>query len=252
VSRPTRATRGINDESSSPTPRRPCARASPSLATHAPLRDPADHRRRSRRHDRRSTPRFGRTVTVRGALLVGHGSRVEDGSILVDTGWGAGARTCAGPTALERGVMSRRAVIGPSRGLRPGTQIGPEAHAQLRRAQETVLGRQQGQPPRVLGDAINRAKVNVVAGHDHLQLTNGYENRQTSSRTAPSSLRTAISCGPCASARRAVVRRGHDVTRDVPAGALAIARAEQQAKPATRRRRRALRYAARPREALGQ
>jgi bifunctional UDP-N-acetylglucosamine pyrophosphorylase/glucosamine-1-phosphate N-acetyltransferase len=174
---------------------------------------------------------IGRNVALRGRTRVGHGARVEDGSILVDTDVGAHAHVLPYTLANEA-VIGAGAVIGPFARLRPGAQIGPEAHVgNFVELKKTVLGRgSKANHLTYLGDAVIGEKVNIGAGTITCNY-NGYEKRQTIIEDGAFIGSDSQLVAPVRVGRRAVVAAGTTVTRDVPEGALAIARAEQKARP---------------------
>jgi bifunctional UDP-N-acetylglucosamine pyrophosphorylase/glucosamine-1-phosphate N-acetyltransferase len=174
---------------------------------------------------------IGRNVTLRGRTRVGHGARVEEGSILVDTEVGAGAHVLP-YTLSNEAVIGAGAVIGPFARLRAGTQVGPEAHVgNFVELKKTVLGRgSKANHLAYLGDAIIGEKVNVGAGTITCNY-NGYEKRQTIIEDGAFIGSDSQLVAPVRVGRRAVVAAGTTVTRDVPEGALAIARPAQHVKP---------------------
>ena len=171
---------------------------------------------------------IGRNVTLRGRTRIGHGARVEDGSILVDTDVGAGAHVLP-YTVSNDAVIGPGAIIGPFARLRPGAQIGPEAHVgNFVELKKTVLGKgSKANHLSYLGDAIIGEKVNIGAGTITCNY-NGYEKRQTIIEDGAFIGSDSQLVAPVRVGRRAVVAAGTTVTRDVPAGALAIARTEQR------------------------
>jgi bifunctional UDP-N-acetylglucosamine pyrophosphorylase/glucosamine-1-phosphate N-acetyltransferase len=173
---------------------------------------------------------IGRNVALRGRTRVGHGARIEDGSILVDTEVGAHAHVKP-YTLAEDAVIGPGAIIGPFARLRPGAQIGPEAHVgNFVELKKTVLGRgSKANHLSYLGDAVIGEKVNIGAGTITCNY-NGYEKRETIIDDGAFIGSDSQLVAPVRVGRRAVVAAGTTVTRDVPEGALAIARPEQKAK----------------------
>jgi bifunctional UDP-N-acetylglucosamine pyrophosphorylase/glucosamine-1-phosphate N-acetyltransferase len=171
---------------------------------------------------------IGRNVTLRGRTRIGHGARVEDGSILADTDVGAGAHVLP-YTVANDAVIGAGAIIGPFARLRPGAQIGAEAHVgNFVELKKTVLGKgSKANHLSYLGDAIIGEKVNIGAGTITCNY-NGYEKRQTIIEDGAFIGSDSQLVAPVRVGRRAVIAAGTTVTRDVPAGALAIARAEQR------------------------
>jgi bifunctional UDP-N-acetylglucosamine pyrophosphorylase/glucosamine-1-phosphate N-acetyltransferase len=167
---------------------------------------------------------IGRNVTLRGRTRIGHGARIEDGTILVDTEVGAGAHVLP-YTISNDAVIGAGAIIGPFARLRPGAQIGPEAHVgNFVELKKTVLGRgSKANHLSYLGDAIIGEKVNIGAGTITCNY-NGYEKRQTIIDDGAFIGSDSQLVAPVRVGRNAVIAAGATITADVPAGALAIGR----------------------------
>ncbi|HEX4404683.1 MAG TPA: bifunctional UDP-N-acetylglucosamine diphosphorylase/glucosamine-1-phosphate N-acetyltransferase GlmU [Polyangia bacterium] len=171
---------------------------------------------------------IGRNVTLRGRTRVGHGARVEDGSILVDTDVGAGAHVLP-YTISNDAVIGAGAIIGPFARLRPGAQIGAEAHVgNFVELKKTVLGKgSKANHLAYLGDAVIGERVNIGAGTITCNY-NGYEKRQTIIEDGAFIGSDTQLVAPVRVGKGAVIAAGTTVVRDVPAGALAISRADQR------------------------
>jgi bifunctional UDP-N-acetylglucosamine pyrophosphorylase/glucosamine-1-phosphate N-acetyltransferase len=167
---------------------------------------------------------IGRNVTLRGRTRVGHAARVEDGSILVDTDVGAGAHVLP-YTLCEEAVIGAGAIVGPFARLRPGADVGPEAHVgNFVELKKTVLGRgSKANHLSYLGDAVIGERVNIGAGTITCNY-NGYEKRQTIIDDGAFIGSDSQLVAPVRIGRRAVVAAGATITEDVPDGALAIGR----------------------------
>jgi bifunctional UDP-N-acetylglucosamine pyrophosphorylase/glucosamine-1-phosphate N-acetyltransferase len=170
---------------------------------------------------------IGRNVTLRGRTRLGHGARLDDGVILVDTDVGAGAHVKPYSVATSA-VIGAGAIIGPFAHLRPGAQIGVDAHVgNFVELKKTVLGRgSKANHLSYLGDAVIGEKVNIGAGTITCNY-NGYEKQQTIIEDGAFIGSDSQLVAPVRVGRRAVIAAGTTVTRDVPAGALAIARPQQ-------------------------
>jgi bifunctional UDP-N-acetylglucosamine pyrophosphorylase/glucosamine-1-phosphate N-acetyltransferase len=174
---------------------------------------------------------LGRNVSLRGRTRVGHGARIDDGVILTDTVVGAGARIKPYTVATEA-VIGAGGVIGPFAHLRAGADIGADAHVgNFVELKKTVLGRgSKANHLSYLGDALIGAKVNVGAGTITCNY-NGYEKAQTVIEDGAFIGSDSQLVAPVRVGRGAVVAAGTTVTRDVPAGALALTRPPQVDKP---------------------
>jgi bifunctional UDP-N-acetylglucosamine pyrophosphorylase / glucosamine-1-phosphate N-acetyltransferase len=173
---------------------------------------------------------LGRGVALRGRTHVAQGARIEDGSILVDTQVGAGAHILP-YTLSNEAVIGAGAVVGPFARLRPGADIGPEAHVgNFVELKKTKLGRgSKANHLSYLGDAIIGERVNIGAGTITCNY-NGYEKHETIIEDGAFIGSDSQLVAPVRVGKRAVVAAGTTVTRDVPAGALAIGRSPQLAK----------------------
>jgi bifunctional UDP-N-acetylglucosamine pyrophosphorylase/glucosamine-1-phosphate N-acetyltransferase len=170
---------------------------------------------------------LGRGVALRGRTRVGHGARIDDGAILVDTDVGAGAHVLA-YTLSQDAVIGANAIVGPFARLRPGTSVGPEAHVgNFVELKKTVLGRgSKANHLSYLGDAVIGEKVNIGAGTITCNY-NGYEKKQTVIDDGAFIGSDTQLVAPVRVGKRAVVAAGATITEDVPEGALAISRVAQ-------------------------
>ncbi len=174
---------------------------------------------------------IGRNVALRGRTRIGHGARVDDGSILVDTEVGAHAHVQA-YTLSNEAVIGAGAIVGPFARLRPGTEVGAEAHVgNFVELKKTVLGKgSKANHLSYLGDAIIGEKVNIGAGTITCNY-NGYEKTRTVIEDGAFIGSDSQLVAPVRVGRRAVVAAGATITEDVPDGALAIGRIPTSHKP---------------------
>lgn len=174
---------------------------------------------------------IGRNVALRGRTRVGHGARIGDGVILTDVEVGAGAEIKP-YTVGTQSAIGAGAIVGPFAHLRPGTQIGPEAHVgNFVELKKTVLGRgSKANHLSYLGDAQIGEKVNVGAGTITCNY-NGYEKFPTIIEDQAFIGSDTQLIAPVKIGRRAVIAAGTTVTGDVSAGALALSRVQQIEKP---------------------
>jgi bifunctional UDP-N-acetylglucosamine pyrophosphorylase/glucosamine-1-phosphate N-acetyltransferase len=174
---------------------------------------------------------IGRNVTLRGRTKIGHGARIEEGSILVDTEVGAGAHVLP-YTVSNDASIGPGAIVGPFARLRPGAQVGPEAHVgNFVELKKTILGKgSKANHLSYLGDAVVGEKVNIGAGTITCNY-NGYEKRQTIIDDGAFIGSDSQLVAPVRVGKNAVVAAGATITENVPDGALAIGRVPTSYKP---------------------
>jgi bifunctional UDP-N-acetylglucosamine pyrophosphorylase/glucosamine-1-phosphate N-acetyltransferase len=174
---------------------------------------------------------LGRNVALRGRTKIGHDARIGDGVILTDVEVGAGVEIKPYTVATDA-VIGAGAIIGPYSHLRPGSDIGPEAHVgNFVETKKTKLGKgSKANHLSYLGDAEIGEKVNVGAGTITCNY-NGYEKFKTVIEDGAFIGSDSQLVAPVRIGKRAVIGAGTTVTRDVGAGALALSRAPQIEKP---------------------
>jgi bifunctional UDP-N-acetylglucosamine pyrophosphorylase/glucosamine-1-phosphate N-acetyltransferase len=174
---------------------------------------------------------LGRNVALRGRTKIGHDTRIGDGVILTNVQVGAGVEIKPYSVATDA-VIGAGASIGPFAHLRPGSEIGPEAHVgNFVETKKTKLGKgSKANHLTYLGDAEIGEKVNVGAGTITCNY-NGYEKFQTVIEDGAFIGSDSQLVAPVRIGKRAVIGAGTTVTRDVAAGALALSRAPQIEKP---------------------
>jgi bifunctional UDP-N-acetylglucosamine pyrophosphorylase/glucosamine-1-phosphate N-acetyltransferase len=178
-------------------------------------------------------------VQLLGKTVVGRSCRVRSYSVIEDSTLADGVEI-RNSCVIEHSVIESGARIGPFAHLRPGSQIGENAHVGNfveTKATRLHAGAKAGHLT-YLGDADVGANVNIGAG----TITCNYDG-VTKQRTvigegafvgSNSSLVAPVTVG-----EGAYVAAGSVITKDVPAGALAIARSEQTIKPEWGTKRRA-------------
>lgn len=174
-------------------------------------------------------------VILRGTTTIGAGSVIGAGSQLIDTTVGERAQVWA--SIAESSVIEDEAVVGPFSHLRAGSVVGRGAqvgnYAELKNSRLGAGSKQHHMS--YLGDAVLGEKVNVGAG----TITANYDG----SRKHPTTVGDGAFLGvdtmliaPIDIGEGARTGAGAVVTRDVPAGKLAVgvpARIrEPKAKPA--------------------
>jgi bifunctional UDP-N-acetylglucosamine pyrophosphorylase/glucosamine-1-phosphate N-acetyltransferase len=175
-------------------------------------------------------------VILRGATTVGAGSVIGAGSQLIDATIGAGVRIWA--SVVESSTVEDGATVGPFSHLRPGTVVGRRAQVgNFAELKNTHLGaRTRQHHVSYLGDAEIGEDVNIGAG----AITANYDG----TRKHPTTIGAGAFIGvdtmlvaPVEVGEGAKTGAGAVVTRDVPAGKLAVgvpARIrEPRARPAT-------------------
>ncbi len=174
---------------------------------------------------------IGRNVALRGRTRVDHGARIGDGVILTDVEVGAGAEIKP-YTVGTQSTIGPGAIVGPFAHLRPGTQIGREAHVgNFVELKKTVLGRgSKANHLSYLGDAQIGEKVNVGAGTITCNY-NGYEKFPTVIEDGAFIGSDTQLIAPVRVGKRAVIAAGTTVTANISPGALAISRVQQMEKP---------------------
>jgi bifunctional UDP-N-acetylglucosamine pyrophosphorylase/glucosamine-1-phosphate N-acetyltransferase len=173
---------------------------------------------------------LGRNVALRGRTRIGHGVRIGDGCILTDTEVGAGAELRPYSIATDT-VIGPGAVIGPFAHMRPGTQLGPDVHVgNFVETKKTVIGRgSKANHLSYLGDTTIGEKVNIGAGTITCNY-DGYKKFQTVIEDGAFIGSDSQLVAPVRVGKRAVIGAGTTVTRDVPAGSLALSRVPQMEK----------------------
>jgi bifunctional UDP-N-acetylglucosamine pyrophosphorylase/glucosamine-1-phosphate N-acetyltransferase len=160
-------------------------------------------------------------VTLRGTTTVGEGTTIGAGSQVVDSTIGAGCLVWA--SIVEESTIEDGARVGPFSHLRPGSHVGPGAEVgNFAELKNTRLGRDVKQHHvSYLGDAELGDGTNVGAG----TITANYDGRNKHRTTigkrvflgVDTMLRAPLTFGVVAKTGAGAV-----VTRDVPAGKLAV------------------------------
>src|SRR5262249_22592171 len=174
---------------------------------------------------------LGRNVSLRGRTKIGHGARIDDGCVLIDTEGGAGAQLKPYCIATDT-VIGPGAIVGPFAHMRPGSRLGQDVHlGNFVETKKTVIGRgSKANHLSYLGDTTIGEKVNVGAGTITCNY-NGYKKFPTVIEDGAFIGSDTQLIAPVRVGRRAVIGAGTTVTRDVPAGALALSRTMQIEKP---------------------
>ncbi|RMG19491.1 MAG: UDP-N-acetylglucosamine diphosphorylase/glucosamine-1-phosphate N-acetyltransferase [Deltaproteobacteria bacterium] len=167
-------------------------------------------------------------VHLCGETRIGASVRIGTGAVLRDVEVGAEA-VIEPYSVLEGAVVGRGARVGPFARLRPGTRLGPEARiGNFVETKKAHLGKgAKANHLTYLGDATVGPGCNIGAG----TITCNYDGREKHPTVLESDVfigsNTAL-VAPVRVGRGALVGAGSVIVRDVPADALAIARAPQR------------------------
>jgi bifunctional UDP-N-acetylglucosamine pyrophosphorylase/glucosamine-1-phosphate N-acetyltransferase len=160
-------------------------------------------------------------VILRGATRVGEGSVIGAGSQLTDATIGAHARVWA--SIVESSVVEDGATVGPFSRLRPGSVVGRGAEVgNFAELKNTRLGAKSKQHHvSYLGDAEIGERVNIGAG----AITANYDGTSKHPTTIGDGAFIGVDTmliAPITVGQGARTGAGAVVTRDVPAGKLAV------------------------------
>ena len=160
--------------------------------------------------------RLGQDVSVAPSVVFGPGVTVEDGVEI------------RAFSHLEGCVVRAGAVIGPFARLRPGTEVGREAHVgnfvELKAA--TLAEGAKANHLSYLGDVTVGARANIGAGTITCNYDGVHKHRTEIGAGAFIGSDTAL-VAPVRVGDRALVAAGSVITEDVPDDAMAIARGRQ-------------------------
>ena len=177
-------------------------------------------------------------VQILGKSRVGSDCRIRSYSVLSDTQ--LGDRVLVRPGCIVDGSrVGAGAILGPYSHLRPGSEIGEEAHiGNFVETKMTRVGKgSKANHLSYLGDARIGAGVNIGAG----TITCNYDGRQKHPTTIEDGAfigSDATLVAPVRIGKGAYVGAGSSITHDVPAEALALGRGRQVNKAGWVRKRR--------------
>lgn len=160
-------------------------------------------------------------VLLRGATTVGDGSRIGPDTTIVDSVIGRGC--VVDRSVVERATVEDGASVGPFSHLRPGSHIGPDAevgnYAEVKNARLGARVKQHHMS--YLGDAEIGAGTNIGAGTITANWDGRVKNRTTIGEKAFIGVDTML-VAPVEVGEGAKTGAGAVVTRNVPAGKLAV------------------------------
>jgi bifunctional UDP-N-acetylglucosamine pyrophosphorylase / glucosamine-1-phosphate N-acetyltransferase len=173
--------------------------------------------------------KLGRDVTIEPNVVFGPGVVVEDGALI------------RAFSHLEGAHVGKGARVGPFARLRPGTELGKDVHIGnfVEVKQATIEAGAKANHLSYIGDARIGADANIGAGTITCNYDGVAKHRTDIGKGAFIGSNTAL-VAPVTVGAGAYVGTGTVVTKDVPPGALTLARAEQTIKPGWAKRLRQL------------
>lgn len=169
-------------------------------------------------------------VVLRGRTRIGSGARLDVGCVLQDTEVAAGAYLKPYTVATDSRIGAA-AQVGPFAHLRPGSDIGEQAHlGNFVETKKTRLGRRsKANHLSYLGDAIVGDDVNIGAGTIVCNY-DGFQKHTTHVDDGVFIGSDSQLIAPLRLGKGAYIATGTTVTKDVPPDGLAISRVPQTTK----------------------
>ncbi len=169
-------------------------------------------------------------VVLRGATKVGEGATIDVGCVLTNVTVAEGA-IVKPYSVMTDSVVGARAQIGPFSHLRPDSDIGEEAHVgNFVETKKTKLAKgAKANHLAYLGDGIIGEGANIGAGTIFCNY-DGFQKHTTTIEAGAFIGSDSQLVAPVRVGKDAYVGTGTTVTKDVPDGALAIARVRQENK----------------------
>jgi bifunctional UDP-N-acetylglucosamine pyrophosphorylase/glucosamine-1-phosphate N-acetyltransferase len=179
-------------------------------------------------------------VRLEGATSLGEGCTVYPGARIVDSSLGDGV-TVKDCCVIERSRIADRAAIGPFAHLRPETIIGSGARiGNFVEVKKSFIGTgSKANHLAYIGDATVGNDVNIGAGVITCNY-DGFRKHQTVIEDGVFVGSDAQLVAPVRIGQGALVAAGATITRDVPAGALAITRVPQENREGVAARRKTM------------
>ena len=169
-------------------------------------------------------------VFLEGSTVIGSACEIHAGSRIVNSI--VGDRVCVrNHTVVTDSTVEAGAFLGPFAHIRPGSSVGVDAHiGNFVELKKTTMGKgAKANHLAYLGDASIGEKSNVGAG----TITCNYDGQKKHQTTIGAGVfvgSNSTLVAPVTLADGSYIAAGSAVTADVPAGALAIARARQENK----------------------
>lgn len=170
-------------------------------------------------------------VTIAGATSIGPDCVIEPGVFIKDTEVGAGVRILLG-SRIEASQVSDGASVGPMAHLRPGTRIGDHARiGNFVEVKKTTVGEgTKAAHLTYLGDSVIGKDVNIGCG----TITCNYDGKRKHATIIEDECFVGSDVqfvAPVRIGRGSLIGAGSVITKDVPSGSLAVARARQRNYP---------------------
>jgi bifunctional UDP-N-acetylglucosamine pyrophosphorylase/glucosamine-1-phosphate N-acetyltransferase len=187
---------------------------------------------------------IGPNVQLRGRTRIGRGCRLDGTSYLVDATVGDGTHLLFG-CVVEGAEIGAEARVGPFARLRPGTRLEERVHIGnfVEAKQAHIAAGAKANHLTYLGDCEVGPDTNIGAGTITCNYDGFRKHRTTIGARVQIGSDTQL-VAPVTVGDDAYVAAGTTVTRDVPAGALAVSRVPQRALAGWTARRRAQETAA--------
>ena len=169
-------------------------------------------------------------VQLLGATRIGSDCRIRSYSVIQNSTLGAGVLVRNG-CILDEAIVGDGALLGPYAHLRPGSDIGPEAHiGNFVETKKVRMGRgSKANHLSYLGDAIIGAGTNIGAG----AITCNYDGVHKHTTTIGDNVfvgSDSTLVAPLTLGDGAYVAAGSCITEDVPPDSLALGRSRQTTK----------------------
>jgi bifunctional UDP-N-acetylglucosamine pyrophosphorylase/glucosamine-1-phosphate N-acetyltransferase len=166
-------------------------------------------------------------VVLEGRVVLGDGVVVGPGSVLRDCEIAAGVRINA-HCVIEGATVGAGAIIGPFARLRPGAALGPEVHiGNFVEIKNSTMGEgSKANHLAYVGDASVGARANIGAG-TIVANYDGANKHHTAIGVDAHTGSNSVLVAPVSIGDGATVGAGSTITKDVPAGTLAVARGKQ-------------------------
>jgi bifunctional UDP-N-acetylglucosamine pyrophosphorylase/glucosamine-1-phosphate N-acetyltransferase len=164
-----------------------------------------------------------------GRVVLGDGVVVGPGCVLRDCEIAAGVRLNA-YCVIEGATVGAGAIIGPFARLRPGAALGPEVHiGNFVEIKNSAMGAgSKANHLAYVGDATVGARANIGAG-TIVANYDGANKHHTAIGADAHTGSNSVLVAPVSIGEGATVGAGSTITKDVPAGTLAVARGKQVA-----------------------